>query len=327
MAIEKKLPFLEVLDIVLGDGEIPVSLLFRFSDMLPDEFTQFLARWPQTDANRQGVVAQHLADLTEENFVVDFTPLFEIYLRDSSAEVRLAALDGLWDTTNGKLIRPIIDLMQKDPEVAVRQAAASTLGHYVLLGVWGQVPVRVKDRAIEALLQEHRNPKNPPELHRATLEALGSADHPDIPNLIVAAYESQELLNQISAVFAMGISADSDWLETVLDEFDNDSFEMRVEAVRAAGEIGNADALLPLKKRVEEDEGDVQIAAIYAIGKIGGKRAKRYFEEWLEDDLLEDLHETIEQAIEEMESLESGLDLLDVGVEDDDEPWASPSFR
>ena len=327
MSAEKKLPFSEILDVVLGESELSISVLFRLSDVPPEDFALFEERWPKTNVERRIVLTRHLADLTEENFVVDFVPIFEVCLRDSSADVRLAALDGLWDTTNAKLIRPIIDLMQKDPEIEVRKAAAATLGHYVLLGVWNQIPKRVTERAVEALLKEHNNADTSPEVRRATLEALGSADHPDIPNLIIAAYESQELPNQISAVFAMGTSADPFWLETIFDEMESHSFEMRIEAARAAGEIGDTNALLPLKKLVEHDDYEVQLSAVYAIGKIGGARAKKYLEEWLDDTLLEDLHEAIEEALEEMEDLEKATSLLDVDLDDEDEAWDLPSFR
>ena len=70
---------------------------------------------------------------------VEFTPVFAHLFNDTYAIVRVAALDGVWDSTEPRLVRPIIGLLQSDRDVNVRAAAARALAHYVLLAEWGQV--------------------------------------------------------------------------------------------------------------------------------------------------------------------------------------------
>ena len=98
--MDDQLSFSEVLDRLFDEERVPLSLLYRLSDMTPAEMSQLTSRWPEQAEARRRVIGRHLADISEENFVVDFSPVFRLLLSDTSPAVRLAALDGLWDTTN-----------------------------------------------------------------------------------------------------------------------------------------------------------------------------------------------------------------------------------
>ena len=148
----EKQPFATVLAAVFDAESISVPFLFRFSDMLPDEQTEFDTRWPKLEPTRRYEIMQHLADISEDNFAVDFGPVFALGLQDEDAAVRKAALDGLWDNENVKMVRPIIRLMQTDPNLEVRATAAQSLAHYVLLGEWGRIADTIKNDIIDALL-------------------------------------------------------------------------------------------------------------------------------------------------------------------------------
>jgi HEAT repeat protein len=316
----QKRPFMDVLEHVLNvEHELSIPFLFRLSDMLPDEFELFCERWPQTVDLRRNSVARHLADITEENFEVDFSPVFALLLSDRSAEVRKAALDGLWDTTNVSVVRPIISLMETDGDHGVRQAAAASLAHFVLMGEWGQISRSVKDVVVAALLAQHLDRENLPAVRRTALESLGASDHPNVPALIAAAYNRADRDEQLSALFAMGSSADKRWLEIVLDEMESPYAEMRAYAARAAGEIGSGQALSPLSELLYDEDIDVRTASVVALGKLGGEMAKRLLTEVLEEEEDDDLVELIESALDEMDWSGS---LLDV----DDLDWDAPSW-
>lgn len=314
----QEIPFEQVLDNLLGDEAIKVPLLFRLSDLETADFTQFKTRWLLVDDERREAVARHLADISEENYVVDFAPIFAFLLKDLLASVRQAALDGLWDATDLSLLQPIMKLMTEDEETAVRASAAATLAHYVLLSEWGQLPAHVSGKIVPQLLAQYEAPDAPLAVRRAALEAMAAANHPRIHELIIEAYHDADPYLQMSAVFAMGSSADPRWLPTVLQEMESHMPEMRAEAARAAGNIGSSDAIADLADLAIDEDEDVALAAISALGQIGGDEATRILQELFDDPEFEPFQEAIEEALEEMSWLSGALNMLSF-AEDEDE--------
>lgn len=315
---EKQKPFPAVLDALFFDDPVPISLLFRLSDMSPQEQTLLETRWLEATDERRRVLVRHLADLSEENFVVDFSPVFSFCLGDRYAPVRIAALDGVWDSTNTRLIGPIIALMQQDEDAEVQATAARALAHYILMAEWGELPRKIAAPIVAALLEMYDRPQTAVSVRRAALEALGAADHPRIAAMIRDAYETNQPDMQLSAVFAMGSSADKQWLPVILGEMDSSLAEMRAEAARAAGNIGSGEATPELAQLTMDEDRDVQLAAVIALGQIGSDAAYSVLAELLEDPEFEDLHEAIEEAMEEMSWL-GELDLLSLPEEDEDD--------
>ncbi len=318
MKEEKQLPFSSVLEQLFTADPLPLELLYRLSDMSDADEANFWGGWTAVADERRRVIMRHLADISEENFVVDFVPIFAKAINDSFAPVRVAALDGLWDATNISLVRPIIRLMQTDEDVDARAAAASALAHYVLLAEWGQVPASISPAIVEALLAEYDKPDMEIAVKRSALEALGAANHPRVPGIIEDAYESAQLDIQISAVFAMGNSADPRWLPTVIDEMQNPSEDMRAEAARAAGLIGGSDAVEALANLLMDEDLAVSLAAVEALGQIAGDRPTELLEALLHDSDFEDLHEAVEEALEEMAMLGGNVDFDWLDVDDED---------
>lgn len=312
----KEKPFAEVLDELFTRESLPLPLLYRLSDMTPDEYERFLARWPDVEVERRRVLMQHLADISEDNFVVDFTPIFARGLEDEAPAVQVAALAGLWDSTDIKLIGPVKRLLQDEDE-KVQAGAAAALAHYVLMAEWGQLPKRVLPGILEALLDVYDDPETAVAVRRAALEALGAAHHPRVPALIAEAYESPDQDVQLSAVFAMGSSANPRWLHTVLAEMESYLPEMRAEAARAAGGIGSSDAISGLANLTVDEDREVRLAAVAALSQIGGDAANEILTGMAEDPEHEDLHEAIDEALAEMTLMTGELELLDGQVDDE----------
>ena len=311
-------PFPEFLDALFGNGEVPVAQLRRLSDMQPRDFDTYVTRWLIASAERRAIVARHLADLSEENFAVEFAPVFRVCLDDSSDAVKLAALDGLWDSTNTTVIGRVIELMDEENSADVRTSAAKTLAHYVLLGEWGQIPARYRDRAAVALIEQHNNHDNPLSLRRATLESLGASSQEEVPEMIAQAYESDDRGMQVSALFAMGNSADTRWLGTIVAEMESPWTEMRVEAARAAGELGSSDLIGALANIAYDPEEAVQTAAITSLGQIDSDRAKEILTDMLNDEEMEHQRAHIKQA-RAGESLLDDVDFDSLLDDEDDE--------
>lgn len=324
------IPFSEVLENTFEADPIPVHLLFNLSDMEPEDWARFQQAWGKADDERRQVIMRHLADIVEEAYYVDYSPIFKLGIEDESPGVRVAALDGLWDSTDAWFVPLLIGMMQSDPNVEVRTAAAKALAHYVLLAEWGQMPIRVARPIVEALLAEYEQDETAVSVKRAALEGLGAAAHPRVETLIEEAYNSRLADMRLSAVFAMGNSADVRWLPIILAELENLDTEMQIEAIRAAGAMGRSDAVEPLSDMIDDEDSDIRAAVIAALGQIGGDGPQSLLARLMDDEDYEDLHELIEETIEEMLLLGGEIDIIeymegenlmpeDMFVDDDDE--------
>jgi HEAT repeat protein len=321
MTSQREQSFPSVLSALFGGDEVPVHLVYRLSDMSKAEFELFQREWLEVSEERRAALVRHMADIAEENYLVEFTPVFAHLFDDSYAAVRIAALDGVWDSTEPRLVRPIIGLLQSDRDVNVRAAAARALAHYVLLAEWGQIRPTVATPAVDALLAEYDRPNAPLEVKRAALEAVAAANHPRVPDMILDAYDDGPNDLQLSALFAMGLTADQRWLPILDDEMQSPSADFRAEAARAAGGLGSTDSVDALEGLLTDEDPSVTMAAIYALGQIGGDRATELLTRLSQDPDYEELYDAIDEALEEMDLLEGGFDLLALDeddLEDDD---------
>ena len=113
----------------LGGGVVRAIGLWR-----KPRLEQVKAIWNTLPADRRAAAMQHLVDLGDDNFEVDFNAIFRMGLYDADPAVRAAAISGLWEDVDPALIAPLLNLLQTDDSEAVRAAAASVLGHYVYEG-------------------------------------------------------------------------------------------------------------------------------------------------------------------------------------------------
>lgn len=316
MENKEEKPFAEVLQTILKNDPVPVHSLYRLSDMSMEDYDHFCQNWATIDSDRRRIIVRHLADISEDNFVVDFSTIFADSLTDKNEQVRLAALDGIWDSTEQRFIAPLLTMMRSDESVDVRASATASLAHFVLMAEWGEISERLAKPIVDALLAQYDDEETAVSVLRATVEALGASSHERVPKIIQEAYEHDDQGMQLSAVFAMGNSADPRWLHTLLNEMENPHAEIRAEAARAAGSIGKSDAISELIELTEDEELDVQVAAIQALGQIGGELPQRILSEILEDESREDVHEIAETAMEEMVWISGDLNFMDLDFDD-----------
>ena len=286
--------------------------------MEEEEFAHFKRAWPTVQQDRRRVLARHMADIAEEDYLVNFAPVFAHLFSDEAAGVRQAALDGIWDSDDPTLIPPLLAMLQSDTDVAVRAAAARSLAHFILMAEWGQFDTALVEPVVAALLAEYEKPRTDLEVRRAALEAMSPAPHPRIAELINEAYEDGPNELQLSALFAMGNSADERWLPILIDELASPSPDFRAEAARACGMIGHSDPIDALEELIDDVEKEVGMAAVIALGQIGGDRVLEMFSRMADDPDYEEFHDIIDEAMEEMEWSDSGFDLLSLSVDEDD---------
>ncbi len=97
MTTQREQSFPAVLSALFGADEVLVHLVYRLSDMGAANFELFQREWLEVSEERRAALVRHMADIAEENYLVDFTPLFAHLFNDTYATVRQAALDGVWD--------------------------------------------------------------------------------------------------------------------------------------------------------------------------------------------------------------------------------------
>lgn len=314
-----ELSFSQVLASLFESETLPIHLVYKLSDLTREQVDAFRSAWPTVELERRTAIARHMADISEESYLVNFDTACACLFEDDAAAVRLAALDTIWDSTETDLIPVILTIFQNDAELSVRAAAARALAHFIVLAEWGEVDPIHTDPVVKALLLEYEKPTTSLEIKRAVLETVAAAGGDQINAHILDAYNEGSFELQLSAVFAMGNTADNRWLPILEEEFENSSPEMRAEAARAMGAIGDANGIDALQQLLVDEDSDVLVAAIHALGQIGGERAFQILTDLGEDPELEEHFEVIEEALDEMELMLGEFELFNFADEDDDE--------
>jgi HEAT repeat protein len=125
----------------------------------------------------------------------------------------------------------------------------------------------------------------------------------------------------ITALFAMGRSANSRWKPLVLNMLTHTQPGVRAEAASAAGELEIRSTKPLLLELLEDSDFDVRMAAIWALSQIGGKGVREALENQLE--ITDDTEEAdqIDKALDNLDFTEEmhNLAILEIPA-DGDEP-------
>jgi HEAT repeat protein len=281
------------------DRQLSASKITRLSELEGANREALAAGWGEISPERRLAILAQLTELAEDNVELNFEAVFQNALDDADPRVRIAAIEGLWEAEDRRFADRFIALLQRDPVVEVRAAAAGALGKFVLMGELEQLGANHARRVRQALIDIWRAPDAPPEVRRRAIEALGASSEPPVPQLIEEAYASGEQTMRISAVFAMGRNLDERWLPSLLLELDSDDAEMRLEAVHATGALEDRRAVPDLVRLTRDSDPLVRVGAIDALGKIGGPQAKQTLQQLLYSD-NEAVRDAAEEALEEL---------------------------
>jgi len=309
----------------IGDSAKPLHLssLYALSNLSKADLATLRAIWPGIAVERRRQIVQNMVEIGEESVDVDFSDALRALLDDADAEVRAAAVDGLWECEDVLLIKPFIALLQSDPAELVRAKAASALGRYMYLAELEELSTTKATQVKQALLAAHRSPTETLEVRRRALEALSALTDPEIHDLIAAAYQHPEEKMRVSAVFAMGHSGHTPWRSTVLQELDNPVPAIRFEAARAAGELESKKAVPRLIELLADSDREIQQAAAWSLGQIGGKPAKEALRQAAkgQDEVLREAAEAALQELAFWENPMGTFDYLVGGAETTDSDW------
>jgi HEAT repeat protein len=317
--------FQKVLDTLQADSrDFPRRYLQEFSDIGTLELKILLEIWPRVELSRKLTLLDDLDALAENDTLVSFDDLASALLTDPEAEVRTRAIRLLDESEDVKLIPSYLDMLHNDPDIHVRAEAANALNLFVDLGELEEIPETLYRQVEDALLAAITS-EDDVRVRRASLESLGFSSRPEVVTLIEAFFRREEPHWQVSALTAMGRSADERWADEVTQALVNENDMIRRAAVQAAGELSLKSARpLLLRMLGEEEESTVLSAVIWSLSQIGGEDVRTYLENML--DLSEDEEQIafLEEALDNL-SFTEDLDRFDLLAFDPDDDLSEPN--
>lgn len=278
----------------------PATSLALLSGIADEDFARFKEIFPTLSIQRRREVIDALADLSEDTVELSFERVFLHGLEDLDVQVRAQSIKALWEHEGMDLARRLMAMLE-DPEALVRGEAALALGLFLTRAeLNGEEDDASAEQIEEALKNVYYAEDQLVEVRGRALEALGIRAKEWVRELIDDAYGSGDRRLAISAVHAMGRSADPEWLPVLFDEMVSEDSEMRFEAAQAAGELGDEEAVPNLAAMATDEDAEVQEAAIAALGSIGGPAAKDVLQslatEYDDERILEAVSDAMMQA-------------------------------
>ena len=262
----------------LSDEENPVryQLLRNLSELNAAEMVQFQDAWPRFSTERRHELLRAMVALAEEHIEYNYNIIFAWTMDDADPRNRVLAIEGLWEDRNPGHLGRLQEMLIHDEDVDVRAAAALALGRFVHWGEMDEIPARYGEQAVEALWDVYHDPREHVHVRRRALEGIAASSHEAAPRLIENAHYDDDLQMRVSALYAMGRTADVRWIPYLLPELGSEAPELRMEAARALGELEAKAAIDPMIRMLDvEKDAEVRFAILEALGQIGGDKAKQ----------------------------------------------------
>lgn len=248
--------------------------LFVFSDLTRGEMTRVEQELPLVAVEHRRRLVRDLTLVSDDFIELDLGRLLRVAMRDSDATVRRHAVEGLLEETDPELLGPLVSLLVSDSDNGVRAAAAAALGAFVLAGELEEMESALTMRAEQALLNVLQTPGEAVQVQGRALESLAFSSEAGLRQLIEDAYYAPEEELRLSALRAMGRSADTRWRSMARAELSSPDAAMRAEAARACGELEAKAATQEIIDLLDDANAEVRLAAIDALGHLGGKEAR-----------------------------------------------------
>jgi HEAT repeat protein len=320
MAIPKSIPFTKLIDALLDEGTpFHPRYLNRLSDLEPADTELFTDAWSRVSLRRREALLEDLEEIHLADDLLCFEAVARLAVKDKEPSVRTLAIRILREYELVDLLPTFQDMAEHDPDADVRAEAAAALAAYIYMGEVEDVsPAKLKQ--VEECLLRLVSSQDTPLVRRRALEALGFSSLQEVVRLIEKAYTSDDTDWLITALFAMGRSANSRWKPQVLKMLSHIQPGVRAEAASAAGELEIRSAAPLLLELLEDPDLDVRLAAIWALSQVGGKGVRKALENLLETSDADEEADQIEKALENLDFTEEMRDLalLEIPEEGDE---------
>ena len=281
--------------------EIAPSELAVFSDLSRLDAEETRRMWPHIPLMRRRSVVASVTELFADGVDLDFGTFLRIAVDDPDVVVQRFAVIGLAEEgASVDLLGRYVQLLQSAEDVELRAAAAAALGSYILEGELEELDAAMAMRAEQVLMAVLADAREPAVVKSRALESIAYSGELGVRQLIEDAYYSPDESRRLSALVAMGRSADVRWRRLARAELTNPDPAMRARAAFACGELEAKSALPELLKLLVDKDQAVRLAAMFALSHIGGAQARA---------ALQTIYETgddvesyaAEQALEELD--------------------------
>jgi HEAT repeat protein len=313
------LSFQKVIDALLTNGpEFPRRYLQEFSDIRPTDLRSLMDSWSAIELKRKLTLLDELDALAESDTLVSFDDFASSLLTDPDPQVRVRAIRLLDEAEDVKLVPSFLDMLKNDQDLNVRVQAATALNLFVDLGELEEIPESIYHQVEDALLMTITG-EDDVRVRRAALESLGYSSREEVTTLIQSSFQREDPHWKVSALTAMGRSADDRWADEVTRSLVSENDNVRRAAVQAAGDLSLRSARSLLLRMLNEEEDSVVLnAVIWSLSQIGGEDVRTYLENIL--DQLEDEEQIafLEEALDNLAFTED-LDRFDLLAFDPDD--------
>ena len=299
--------------------------LNRLSDLEPEDTALLTDAWPKVSLRRREALLEDLEEIHMADDLLCFEAVARFALKDKDPSVRLRAIRILREYELVDILPTFIEMTEKDPDRDVRAGAASALGMYIYMGEVEDISGAKLKRVEECLLGVVSS-QQPTQVRRSALEALGFSSRKEVVSLIENAYASDNMDWVITALFAMGRSANSRWKPQVLKMITDPRPGVRAEAASVIGELEIASARRILLDLLEDPDFDVRMATIWALSQVGGKGVREALENLLETTDDDEEVTQIENALDNLDFTEEMHDLAILDIPEDDDESSDDEF-
>lgn len=251
----------------------------------------------------------------DTDYVTDYSPVLRNHLNDPEAEVRMLAIEGLWNYPDPTFIPLLFDAAENDPDEQVRCRAIITLGRYIYEGAmadydydfgsmdeimrFDELPQEDFVKVKAFLCDIYHDEGKTLDERRFAVEALSFLSDDESADIIEQAYAHPDPKMKLSAIFSMGRNGNTRWTETIIKELYNPDVELQREAIQAAGEAGLTEAGKDLWRLTYSENREIQMEAIWALGQSGWEGAFERLDELSLDSTSPEIQEIAEAALEE----------------------------
>ncbi len=300
----------EFLSALPEDDNAPLKYasLSELSGLTAPEAEEFGQLWLEWSNERVLELVKRMVALCEEEPDVEFESIHKQGLLHPSHPVRLSSLEGLDESDDRTLIRPLCRMMTSDPSSEVRAAAAESLAHLSALAQAGKLAPGDEKSIADALFGVLDTDNELEAVKLKALETVSVFGGERLTAHIEAAWSSSDLSARQSSIYAMGRTSDPKWADHVVQDLEHDVVSVRYEATMAIGEIGDESHLRALEAPLDDVDLTVQLAAISAVERIGGDFAKSQ----LEQCLASPEPRVVELAQQALETMKEEADLDEV---------------
>ena len=321
MSILNPISFTKLIEALLNESTpFAPKYLNRLSDLEPADKALLADTWPKVSLRRREALLEDMDEIHVADDLLCFEDVGRVALKDSEPGVRMRAIQILREYELVDLLPTFVYMSEHDPDADVRAASASALATYIYMGEVEDIAPKKLQLVEECLLKIISGPDTT-LVRRRALEALGFSSRKEVGGLIEKAYASTDLDWLVSALFAMGRSANSRWKPNVMKMLTDEHPVVRAEAASAAGELEIKAAVPQLLNLLEDADIDVRMASIWALSQIGGAGVRPALEALLETTEDDDEANQIDNALENLDFTEemNNLALLEI-PEDGNDP-------